>query len=270
MGIDEKWNALLTLIRGLGRSVVAFSGGVDSALLCKAAVEGLGDEALAITVVSPLIPERELRDAREIVALVGIQHLLIQVSKLSEEVAANPVDRCYHCKKLNMGLIIGAAREKGYSLVLDGSNVDDLADYRPGGRALKELGVRSPLQESGLTKAEIRELSRRLGLPTWDKSAFACLASRIPYGDRLEPGILARVAAAEDDLAAFGFRQYRVRVHGDIARVEVAREERRRLFDEDRLDAISKAVKARGFQYVAFEAEGYSMGSMNVNLGRKE
>jgi uncharacterized protein len=210
-----------------------------------------------------MLPKSEIDCAGEVARQVGIQHILIEENEIEADVAANPRERCYFCKKREFGRIIEAAEERGFASVLDGSNVDDLGDYRPGLRALEEVGVASPLRETGLTKADVRRLSRRLGLPTWDKPAFACLASRIPYGERIDSAKLGRIEKAEDYLRSVGFRQLRVRSHGDIARIEAAPEERRRFFDETALDDISRRLKSFGFLYVAFELEGYVMGSMN-------
>ncbi|GHV88493.1 adenine nucleotide alpha hydrolase [Spirochaetia bacterium] len=260
---DAKYRRLLSLLAERGSAAVAFSGGVDSSFLCHAAAAALGDKAIAITVVSPMLPKSEIECAREVARKVGIEHILIEESEIDDEVAANPKERCYFCKKLEFGAILEAAKKRGINTVLDGSNLDDLGDYRPGLKALAELHVFSPLREAALTKAEIRELSRRYGLPTWDKPAFACLASRIPYGERIDTVKLARVEKAEDALRAAGFRQFRVRSHGDIARIEVAPDERRRFFDESTLDALSQTLKSFGFLYVALELEGYAMGNMN-------
>lgn len=269
MDLDEKYQRLKEIIASRGSAAVAFSGGVDSSFLCRAAVDALADRAIAVTVVSPMLPKSELDWARRIAAQVGIEHLTVEEELIEEEVAANPVDRCYHCKKIEFGSILKIARGRGIDTVLDGSNLDDLGDYRPGLRALQELQILSPLREAGLNKAEIRELSRRFGLPTWDKPAYACLASRIPYGERIDREKLSRVERAEDALRSFGFRQFRVRSHGDIARIEVAPEERRAFFDEEILDQVSGALKACGFVYVAFELEGYSLGSLNRVLGKE-
>ncbi|MDR3325122.1 MAG: ATP-dependent sacrificial sulfur transferase LarE [Spirochaetaceae bacterium] len=262
----EKYERLLSIIRLANRAAVAFSGGVDSSLLCYAAVRALGEGALAITVVSPMLPKTEIACAQRMAALVGIAHVLIDEDEIDEEVAANPADRCYHCKKREFGAIARAAADRGVLTVFDGSNVDDEGDYRPGLRALSELKIASPLREAGLGKAEIRELSRRFDLPTWDKPAFACLASRIPYGEEINREKLARIEGAEAALRGAGFVQFRVRCHGDIARIEVAPEERRRFFDEVLLDDVSGKIKALGFLYVAFELEGYRMGSLNRAL----
>jgi uncharacterized protein len=263
MTIEEKYEALLRLIAAQGSAAVAFSGGVDSSFLCHAAREALGDRAFAITVVSPMLPRSEVEGASDFAAKIGIAHVLIEETGIDEEVAANPKERCYFCKKKEFGNILRAAKERGINTVLDGSNIDDLGDYRPGLRALEELRILSPLREATLTKEEIRELSRRFELPTWDKPAFACLASRIPYGERIDAEKLSRVENAENALKSFGFRQFRVRSHDRIARIEVAPEERRRFFDEKVLDSISQTLKSYGFLYVAFELEGYAMGNMN-------
>ncbi|MDR2068294.1 MAG: ATP-dependent sacrificial sulfur transferase LarE [Spirochaetaceae bacterium] len=263
MTIEEKYEALLRLIAGQGSAAVAFSGGVDSSFLCHAAVAALGDRAAAITVVSPMLPKSEIDGAVNFAAKAGIKHILVEEAEIEEAVAANPKERCYFCKKIEFGNILRAAKERGINTVLDGSNEDDLGDYRPGLKALEELRILSPLREVKLTKGEIRELSRRFELPTWDKPAFACLASRIPYGERIDKEKLSRVEKAEETLRSFGFRQFRVRSHDRIARIEVAPEERRRFFDEAILDSISQTLKSYGFLYVAFELEGYAMGNMN-------
>jgi uncharacterized protein len=265
-GINEKYQSLLDLIAARGSVAVAFSGGVDSSFLCHAAAAALGNRAAAITLVSPMLPKSEIECALDIARRIGIEHILIEEGEIDEEVAANPRERCYFCKKIEFRRILQAAQERGIQAVLDGSNMDDLGDYRPGMKALEELGIVSPLREAGMTKADIRELSRSFNLPTWDKPAFACLASRIPYGERINREKLARIEGAEDALRAAGFRQFRVRSHGDIARIEVAPEERRRFFDEATLDSLSRAIKGFGFLYAAFEMEGYRMGSMNRTL----
>lgn len=266
ISIDEKYRRLLALIAAQGSVAVAFSGGVDSSFLCHAATEALGSKAIAVTIVSPMLPKSEIDCAAALARKVGIEHILIEESEIDEEVAANPRERCYFCKKIEFGNILATAKERGINAVLDGSNIDDLGDYRPGLKALEELNILSPLREAGLTKADIRELSRRFDLPTWDKPAFACLASRIPYGERIDRDKLARIEKAEDALRTAGFRQFRVRSHEAIARIEVAPEERRRFFDEAFMDAVSRSLKSYGFLFVALELEGYAMGSMNRAL----
>jgi uncharacterized protein len=266
MTLDEKYALLLSGIRGCGSAAVAFSGGVDSSLLCHAAAEALGARALAVTVVSPFLPASELQSAKETAAAIGIEHILVQERDIDEETAANTKERCYFCKKREFGAILDAVRERGIRTVLEGSNADDETDYRPGLRAVAELGIKSPLREAALGKRELRELARRFGLPSWNKPAASCLASRIPYGDRIDERVLRRVEQAEDFLRAKGFRQFRVRSHGDIARIEVERNERPLFFNETLLDEISSSLKAAGFLYVSFELEGYRMGSLNRAL----
>jgi uncharacterized protein len=264
--LELKYRRLLDLIAGKGSAAVAFSGGVDSSFLCHAAREALGDRAAAITVLSPMLPKSEADCARLVSAQVGIRHFFVEEDEIDEEVAANPRERCYFCKKLEFGTILAEARKHGINTVLDGSNMDDLGDYRPGLAALAELEICSPLREAGLSKAEIRDLSRRFGLPTWDKPAFACLASRIPYGERIDREKLGRVERAEDLLREMGFRQIRVRSHGDIARIEVAPGERKRFFEESLMDSVSQSLKSFGFLYAALELEGYVQGNLNRAL----
>jgi pyridinium-3,5-biscarboxylic acid mononucleotide sulfurtransferase len=267
MTIDEKRSRLGAILRGYGKAAVAFSGGVDSSYLCATAREELGDGAVAITIVSPMLPKSELGDARKVAAAVGIKHVLVESGEIEEEVAANPIDRCYHCKKREFGSIARAAKELGVGFVLDGTNVDDEGDYRPGMRAIAELCVASPLREAGLGKEEIRELSRRAGLPTWDKPAFACLASRVPYGERIDQAKLARIERAEDYLRGLGLRQFRVRSHGELARIEVAPEERSKLYSDGILDAMAEAFEAFGFTYSCLDLTGYKRGSLNKVIG---
>jgi uncharacterized protein len=265
--LSEKYQNLLRLIASHGRVAVAFSGGVDSSLLCRAAKDALGDAALAITMVSPMMPGDDLECAKQIATLVGIPHILVEDNELDEPIAANPINRCYHCKKIEFGRIAELAREHNIKIVLDGSNIDDESDYRPGLIALGELGVVSPLRLAGLNKAEIRALSKNLGLPTWDKPAAACLGSRIPYGQRITLEKLQSVEKAEQALRSLGFRQCRVRHHDDIARIEVGPEERHRFFDTKVMDEASRLIKAAGYRYVCLELEGYRTGSLNRVLG---
>jgi uncharacterized protein len=213
-----------------------------------------------------MLPKSELEGAGQTAALIGIKHILITEKNIDDVVAANTKDRCYHCKKIEFGSILQAARDNGISTVLDGTNLDDEGDYRPGLAALSELKILSPLRVAGFHKDEIRELSRQFNLPTWDKPAYACLASRIPYGHTIDSAKLAMVEQAEDHLRSLGFRQFRVRAHGNIARIEVAPNERRLFFNEQRLDEVSRKLKALGFLYVSLELEGYAVGSMNRAL----
>ncbi|MFP3041094.1 ATP-dependent sacrificial sulfur transferase LarE [Treponema primitia] len=261
--LDKKYRDLLAMIAEKASVAVAFSGGVDSSFLCHAAAAALGSKAIAITVVSPMLPKSEIDCAAMVARKVEIEHILIEESEIDAEVAENSKERCYFCKKIEFSNILDEAKKRGINTVLDGSNMDDLGDYRPGLKALEELQIFSPLRAAGLTKQDIRDLSKRFDLPTWDKPAFACLASRIPYGERIDREKLSRVEKAEDYLREAGFRQFRVRSHGDIARIEVSPEERRRFFDENLLDSISKSLKSYGFLYVSLELEGYVMGNLN-------
>ena len=236
---------------------------MDSSFLCKAARDAVGDGAIAITVTGPMMPSNDLATANQIATLTGIKHLFIDDPELEEPIAANPINRCYHCKKIEFAHIAELARTHGVNTVLDGSNLDDESDYRPGLTALAELKICSPLREAGLNKADIRALSRELSLPTWDKPAAACLGSRVPYGERITIDKLRSIDRAEQILRAHGFRQCRVRHHGDIARIEVAPSERSGFFDACTLDAVSREIKAAGFRYVCLELEGYQTGSLN-------
>ncbi|GMO29398.1 MAG: ATP-dependent sacrificial sulfur transferase LarE [Spirochaetaceae bacterium] len=266
--MNQKYKDLLELLAAYKKIAVAFSGGVDSSFLCYAAREAVGAEnCAAITVVSPMLPESELNSAKKLADFCGIRHILLKESKIDDEVAANPKDRCYFCKKIEFGAIREAAVKIGIETVIDGSNKDDESDYRPGLRALNELKILSPLRRTGFTKAEIRELSRDFNLPTWNKPAYACLASRFPYGEFLDAEKLKRVENAEDYLRSIGFVQFRVRSHANIARIEVAPGERQRFFDEVFLDEVSRRLKSFGFLFVALELEGYKTGSLNVELG---
>ncbi|MDR0539407.1 MAG: ATP-dependent sacrificial sulfur transferase LarE [Spirochaetaceae bacterium] len=264
MSSNEKYEQLLRIIREQEAVAVAFSGGVDSSFLCYAAVQALKDKALAITVVSPMLPKTEIDWAKRIAVQTGIRHILIEENDIDSAVAANPRDRCYHCKKIEFGTIIAEAKKAGAKTVLDGSNMDDENDYRPGLKALAELAVLSPLRQAGLNKTEIRELSKQAGLPTWDKPAFACLASRFPYGEHITVEKLAQVESAEEIVRHAGFVNFRVRYHGTIARIEVAPEERAKFFNILFLDTLSAQIKQCGFLYAAFELEGYRMGSLNA------
>jgi len=270
MTTEEKYAKLLDSIQGMGKAAVAFSGGADSSFLCKVARDVLGDGAVAVTVVSPMLPKSELESAKRFAAMVDIRHLLVEEKDIEECVAVNPANRCYHCKRIEFGAVRRAAAEVGISWILDGSNRDDLADYRPGLAALTELGIVSPLRDADLTKAEIRELSRQVGLPTWNKPAAACLASRIPYGERIDAHKLARVEEAEEFLCGLGLVQFRVRSHGDMARIEVAPDERIKLYNTAVMDRVSARLKALGFLYVCMDLEGYATGSMNRAIKGRE
>ncbi|MBQ3424910.1 MAG: ATP-dependent sacrificial sulfur transferase LarE [Clostridia bacterium] len=265
MTTEEKYQRLLADLSALGSVAVSFSGGVDSTFLLWAAREALGDRVLAVTAASCSFPRRELDEAKRFCLEKGIEQVIVRSEELEiEGFRNNPPDRCYLCKKELFGKILTIARERGMAAVAEGSNLDDEGDYRPGLRAIRELGVESPLKKAGLTKAEIRDLSRQADLPTWDKPSFACLASRFPYGESITAEKLAMVDKAEQAVLDRGFSQVRVRIHGNVARIEVPAE------DLDRLMAargeIAAAVHAAGFAYAALDLDGYRTGSMNEVL----
>lgn len=262
---NEKYTKLVDYLKELESAVIAFSGGVDSTFLLKAAKEALGEKAAAITVVSPYIPKWEIEEAKEIVDELGIKHEFIEVS-IMDEIKFNPDNRCYLCKKAIFTKIKEFANKNGYNYVLDGTNMDDTKDYRPGLVALRELEIKSPLLENRLAKQEIRQLSKELGLQTWKKPAYACLLSRIPYGNEIKIEELERIEKAEKYLMSIGFEGVRVRCHSDLARIEVQREERHKLFNEELLDSISATLKEYGFRYVALDMEGYRVGSLNQSI----
>ena len=267
MGPDEKYERLLSLLRSCGSIAVAFSGGVDSSFLLKAAQEALGSKTLALTADSVFIPRSEVREAVAFCKGYGIRQVILPIDVLDVAgVRDNPPDRCYHCKRGIFERMLAAAAEEGISVVAEGSNLDDEGDYRPGMRAIRELGVYSPLRDAGLTKADIRELSRRLGLKTWDKPSYACLASRFAYGETLDTARLHAVENAENVLHGYGLRQCRVRVHGTLARIELMPEDFTKIMDEERRHEIVKRFKEFGFSYISLDLAGFRSGSMNELL----
>jgi uncharacterized protein len=261
--LAEKYERLRSIIRELGGCVIGFSGGVDSTFLFSVAVDLLGERALAVTATSATYPERELLEAQELAALIGGRHRLVVSEELDiPEFKDNPRDRCYYCKKELFGKLRMIADGEGLPQVLDGTNLDDLGDHRPGRRAAAELGVLSPLEQAGLTKDDIRQLSKALKLPTWDKPAFACLSSRFPYGTAITAERVRRVGQAEDGLYRLGFRVLRVRYHGDVARLELGPEEFGAATGRLREEVLD-CVKAAGFVYVSLDLQGYRSGAMN-------
>jgi uncharacterized protein len=266
--IDFKFSRLKDVLTNMKSLLVAFSGGVDSTLLLRVAQMMLGDNVSAVTAVSETTPRHEMEDAKRFAAEFGVKHFLIESGELRlAEFLKNPYDRCYICKRSRFSAIIDLAEKNGQACVADGSNLDDLSDYRPGMKALRELEVRSPLVEAELTKADVRLLSKRLGLFTWDKPAYACLATRIPYETTITVEKLRQVDAAEDVIRSLSIsKQVRVRHYGDTARIEVAREDIQKLFDPGIRDRVISFFKGLGFTFVTLDLEGYRMGSLNRSL----
>ncbi len=265
MPLDRKFVRLKEILATMDSAVVAFSGGVDSTFLLRIARDVLGlEKVLALTATSPTFPRSELEESQSLAGALGVRQLLVESNELEiPGFASNSRDRCYFCKRELFGVCRDKARELGFREILDGSNTDDLADYRPGRRAAQELAVRSPLLEADLSKNEIRYLSRELGLPNWFKQPFACLSSRFPYGTEITAERLATIDRCESFLRLNKFRCYRVRYHGEIARIEVAAEEIPRLLNLELRAELVKEFKAAGFTYVALDLEGYRTGSMN-------
>lgn len=253
----------------MGSAVIAYSGGVDSSLVLRAAVEVMGPRVIAVTADSQTYPPAELAEASGFARSLGVDHRVIQTDELAcEEFAANPPDRCYFCKKELFGKLKDIAGGEGIPFILDGSNADDLKDFRPGSRAAAEFRVRSPLREAGFTKNDVRDCARLLALPLWDKPSAACLSSRIPYGRRITPDILKTILSAEDHLHALGIGQVRVRHHGDTARIEIDRRDFSLLLSDETARTIVSGLKALGYTYVCIDLEGYRTGSMNEGILR--
>jgi len=262
----EKERALCDTLASLGSVVVAYSGGVDSAYLALMAARTLGDRAVAITADSPSYPERHRQLAVQIAREFGLQHEIIRTNELDRpEYRANPENRCYFCKHELYTHLSRVASARG-AVVVDGNNADDRGDYRPGRQAAREFGVRSPLDEVDLLKNEIRELSRRAGLPTWDEPASACLSSRIPYHAEVTDEKLRTIERAEQALRGLGFRVFRVRHHDALARIEIARDEMARALEPDIAAVIVREVKAAGYRHVTLDLQGYRTGSLNEGL----
>ena len=261
--LNQKTVVLRSILSDMGGCVIGFSGGVDSTLLFAVAADVLGVRALAVTATSKTYPERELKEARDLAEHIGGRHQIVESEELDiPEFRDNPRNRCYYCKKELFGKLRAIADQEGLGFVLDGTNCDDASDHRPGRQAAEELLVRSPLEEAGFTKLDIRNLSRDMALPTWDKPAFACLSSRFPYGTAITAERVGQVGQAEESLRDLGFRTLRVRYHGTVARIELGEEEFARATGAERDDVV-RLVKAAGFTYVALDLQGYRTGAMN-------
>lgn len=269
--MEQKYQKLLTYLKSLGKVAVAFSSGVDSTFLLYAAKEALGDQVVAITGASHSFPKRELKESIEYCRELGVKHVVCETDELSiEGFAENPKNRCYICKKALFVNFLQTAKEQGCDVLIEGSNVDDEGDYRPGAVAIKELGVLSPLKICGYTKQEIRDISKVLGVPTWDKPSYACLSSRFPYGERITAEKLQMVDKAEELLLSLGFSQFRVRIHGMMARIEILPQQFDAFMKEDVRMKVYRDLKEMGFTYVSLDLFGYRTGSMNETILKKD
>ncbi len=267
---NEKYKQLCNYIKTFPKVAIAFSGGVDSTFLLAVARNVLGKaNVVGITIDSPALPRYELEETIKLANLIDVEHIIIENNEIEEKIKNNPVDRCYYCKKVEFGSVIEKAKEKNIDIVFDGSNADDLKDYRPGQKATKELQVKSPLVELNINKQEIREWSKILNLPTWDKPAYACLFSRIPYNSEIKIEDLRKIELSEKFLIDKGFKTIRVRCHNDLARIEIDRKEIQKIIEEPLASEIHDKLKSFGFKYVTVDILGYRMGSFNELILQK-
>ena len=267
--LQKKYDNLISYLGKLDNIAVAFSGGVDSVLLLHAAKEALGESVLALTINSPYIPDWEIAEAKEFTSGQGIDHQVVDVP-VPEQIKNNPEDRCYLCKSFLFTLLKEFAKQRGFTNLADGTNYDDTKDHRPGMKALSELNVVSPLLENHFTKNDIREASRELGLYTWEKPAYACLLTRIPYNTSIESEMLRRIEKAETYLIGLGIRSIRVRSHGDLARIETEPKYIEKIFSEGLMKNISKQLRRYGFKYVTLDLEGYRTGGIGEIIKESE
>lgn len=262
-----KLSKLKQILSKIDSAAIAYSGGVDSTFLAAVAKDILGDRVIAVTGVSQTYPKSELKDAKKYAKYLKIKHLIINTDELSnKEFSNNPINRCYFCKSELFSKLREIARKNNIQYVLDGTNIDDLKDYRPGFKAKKELNVRSPLQEARMTKDDIRRYSKKMNLPSWNKPAYACLSSRFPYGEKITEKKLSKVESAEEYMKKLGFKILRVRHHNNIARIELGKPEIKRIFNGDIINKITNKFKSLGFSYITLDLEGFRSGSMNKEV----